>query len=82
MPLRLITLMGLVSAFSFAMILFIIYGALVMNAVIPAGLRQLFLYIFLVAFNYSQLAYLASMLPKYILKQNNDQNILLKPPYD
>lgn len=35
-PLRLITLMGfLVSAFSFAMILFIIYGALVMNAVIP-----------------------------------------------
>ncbi|MCW2313659.1 glycosyltransferase family 2 protein [Rhodoferax antarcticus] len=35
-PLRLITLMGfIVSAFSFAMILFIIYGALVINAVIP-----------------------------------------------
>jgi hypothetical protein len=35
-PLRLITLMGfLVSAFSFAMIVFILYGALVMNAVIP-----------------------------------------------
>lgn len=35
-PLRLITLMGfLVSAFSFAMILFILYGSLVMNAVIP-----------------------------------------------
>ena len=35
-PLRLITLMGfLVSAFSFAMILYIVYGALVLNAVIP-----------------------------------------------
>jgi glycosyltransferase involved in cell wall biosynthesis len=35
-PLRLITLMGfLVSGFSFAMILFIIYGTLVMHAVIP-----------------------------------------------
>ena len=35
-PLRLITLMGvLVSTFSFAMIVFILYGVLVMNAVIP-----------------------------------------------
>lgn len=35
-PLRLITLIGfLISAFSFAMILFIFYGALVLNAVIP-----------------------------------------------
>lgn len=35
-PLRLITLLGfLVSGFSFAMILFIIYGALVLHAVIP-----------------------------------------------
>ncbi len=35
-PLRLITLLGfLVSAFSFAMIVFIIYGTLVMKAVIP-----------------------------------------------
>lgn len=35
-PLRLITLFGfLVSGFSFAMILFIIYGAMVLNAVIP-----------------------------------------------
>lgn len=35
-PLRLITLLGfLVSGFSFAMILFIIYGTVVMNAVIP-----------------------------------------------
>lgn len=35
-PLRLITLLGfLVSGFSFAMILFIIYGTLVMHAVIP-----------------------------------------------
>lgn len=35
-PLRLITTLGfLVSAFSFAMILFVIYGRLVMNAVIP-----------------------------------------------
>jgi len=35
-PLRLITLLGfLVSAFSFAMIVFIIYGTLVMRAVIP-----------------------------------------------
>lgn len=35
-PLRLITIMGvLVSLFSFAMILFIVYGALVMKAVIP-----------------------------------------------
>ena len=35
-PLRLITLLGfLVSGFSFAMILFILYGTLVMNAVIP-----------------------------------------------
>jgi glycosyltransferase involved in cell wall biosynthesis len=35
-PLRLITMLGfLVSAFSFAMILFVIYGRLVMNAVIP-----------------------------------------------
>jgi len=35
-PLRLITLLGfVVSAFSFAMILFIVYGTLVMKAVIP-----------------------------------------------
>lgn len=35
-PLRLITLLGfVVSGFSFAMILFVIYGTLVMNAVIP-----------------------------------------------
>lgn len=35
-PLRLITLLGfLVAGFSFAMILFIVYGALVLNAVIP-----------------------------------------------
>ena len=35
-PLRLITLLGfLVSGFSFAMILYILYGALILKAVIP-----------------------------------------------
>ena len=42
-PLRLITWLGfLVSGFSFAMILFVIYGRLVMNAVIPGWASSVF----------------------------------------